>query len=246
VASRDNCTLPVIDLTPVLRAANLAKKFRSGWTELTVLGGLDLEVAHGEMVAIIGASGAGKSTLLHILGTLDRPSGGEIYFKEKALSGCRVEELAGLRNREMGFVWQFHYLLPEFTALENVAMPLRLRGVNPAEADQQGRELLAEVGLAERATHRPGELSGGEQQRVALARALVGRPSLLLADEPTGNLDQKTGDMVFRLIQRLHRDYHLTSIIATHNLGFAQRCDRVLELEDGRLKPVVSWTGREV
>lgn len=230
----------------LLRAVNLTKKFQSGWAELVVLDGLNLEVARGEMVVIMGASGAGKSTLLHLLGTLDTPTDGEIYFNEKALSGNSLDEVTSLRNREVGFVWQFHYLLPEFTALENVSMPLRIRGVAPKEAEQRGRELLAEVGLAERAGHRPGELSGGEQQRVALARALVGRPSLLLADEPTGNLDAKTGEMVFRLIEQLHHTYQLTSIIATHNASFARACPRVLELESGRLRPAGDLTGTEV
>ena len=161
-------------LAVVLKALNLTKKFRSGWTEITVLEGLNLEVARGEMVAVMGESGAGKSSLLHLLGTLDRPTEGEVYFLEKAFSGWSWSEVSRFRNREIGFVWQFHYLLPEFSALENVTMSLRIRGVRPAEAEQRGRELLAEVGLAERAQHRPGELSGGEQQRVALARALVG------------------------------------------------------------------------
>lgn len=224
-------------MTALLRAANLTKKFRSGWTELVVLDDLDLEVARGEMVAIIGESGAGKSTLLQILGALDRATNGEVYFDDRAFSGWSGTELARFQNQEIGFVWQFHYLLPEFTALENVTMPLRIRGAPPAGVERRGREVLGEVGLNERAQHRPGELSGGEQQRVALARALVGRPSLLLADEPTGNLDSRTGDMVFRLIEQLHRTYHLTSVLATHNLAFAQRCQRVLQLEGGRLRP---------
>lgn len=231
-------------MTAVLRAANLTKKFRSGGTELVVLDGLDFEVASGEMVAIMGASGSGKTTLLQILGMLDRPTSGELYFQQKALSGCSLEEVTELRNRQMGFVWQSHYLLPEFTALENVSMPLRIRGMPPAETEAAGRELLAEVGLADRAEHRPGELSGGEQQRVALARALVGRPALLFADEPTGSLDLKTGDMVFSLLEQLHRTYRLTSIIATHNPGFAERCQRVMALDNGRLQPVMNVTER--
>jgi len=205
----------------LLRTVNLTRKFRSGWAELTVLDGLALEVERGEMIAVIGESGAGKSTLLHVLGTLDTPTSGELYFDDRDVCSWDREQVADFRNRETGFVWQFHYLLPEFSALENVSMPLRIRGTPPAEAERRGRESLAEVGLAERVDHRPGELSGGEQQRVALARALVGRPSLLLADEPTGNLDVRTGDMVFRLIEQLHRTHHLTSIIATHNQAFA-------------------------
>ena len=220
-----------------LRAARLTKCFRSGAADLVVLEDLELQVSRGEMVAIVGESGAGKSTLLHLLGTLDTPTNGEVYLIEKRISGWSLNEIAGLRNREIGFVWQFHYLLPEFSALENVIMPLRIRGIAQAAAEQKGRELLGEVGLAERVHHRPGELSGGEQQRVALARALVAEPSLLLADEPTGNLDLKTGDMVFRLIEQLHRTHRLTSVIATHNLAFAERCDRVLRLENGRLWP---------
>jgi lipoprotein-releasing system ATP-binding protein len=227
----------------LLQAVNLARKFRSGWVEILVLDQLNLEVAQGEMVAVVGESGAGKTTLLQILGLLDRPTSGEIYFNERALSGCSLNEVTGIRNRQIGFVWQFHYLLPEFSALENVSMPLRIRGVSPEEAEQRGCELLAEVGLADRAGHRPGELSGGEQQRVALARALAGRPKLLLADEPTGSLDFRTGDMVFRLIEQLHRSYQLTSIIATHNYSFARRCQKVLELENGRLRPAGNLSG---
>ena len=230
----------------VLRAVNLTKKFRSGSTDLTVLEQLNLEVAQGEMLAIMGESGAGKSTLLQILGTLDRPTTGEVYFSEKAFSGWTGSEVARFRNREVGFVWQSHYLLPELSALENVSLPLRIRGVRPAEAEQRGMELLAEVGLAQRGQHRTGELSGGEQQRVALARALVGRPSLLLADEPTGSLDFKTASMVLDLIEQLHRRYQLTSLFATHNVAVAQRCQRVLQLEDGRLQPVVNLAGHQV
>jgi lipoprotein-releasing system ATP-binding protein len=220
-----------------LRAVDLTKIFRSGSSDLVVLEELNLAVQRGEMVAIVGESGAGKSTLLHILGTVDRPTSGEVYLKQKTVTGGDVEEVAGLRNREIGFVWQFHYLLPEFSALENVTMPLRIRGIAKAAAERRGRELLSEVGLAERIHHRPGELSGGEQQRVALARALVGQPSLLLADEPTGNLDLRTGDMVFRLIEQLHRNHNLTSVVATHNPAFAERCHRVLCLSNGRLWP---------
>lgn len=227
----------------LLRAVDLTKTFQSGWAEIVVLDQLNLEVARGEMVAVIGESGAGKTTLLQILGMLDRPTSGELYFDERPLSSRSLNEATEIRNRSIGFVWQFHYLLPEFTALENVGMPLRIRGAGPEEAERRGRDLLAEVGLADRAGHRPGELSGGEQQRVALARALAGRPSLLLADEPTGSLDFKTGDMIFRLIEQLHRSYQLTSILATHNLGFARRCQRVLELENGRLRPAANLSG---
>jgi lipoprotein-releasing system ATP-binding protein len=196
---------------------------------------INLEVKRGERLAIVGESGAGKSTLLHLLGMLDRPSSGGLYFESRNLLELTDAELAEFRNKEIGFVWQIHYLLPEFTALENVMMPLLIRGRNRREAEIEGSRWLAEVGLAERASHRSGELSGGEQQRVALARALVGKPSLLLADEPTGNLDLRNGEMIFDLIGQLHRSHSLTSVIVTHNLTFARQCDRVLRLEAGRL-----------
>src|SRR5438874_12547107 len=190
------------------------------------------------MLAIVGASGTGKSTLLHILGALDKPSAGEIYCAQLRLSSLSENEAADFRNREIGFVWQFHYLLPEFTALENVAMPLILRGCKRSDAESEASKWLHEVGLSERGHHRSGELSGGEQQRVALTRALITQPKLLLADEPTGDLDTRTADSVFELIARLHRDYQLTSLIATHNLAFARRCHRVLRLEAGRVYEV--------
>ena len=223
---------------PLLRTADLMRVYRSGTADLTVLAGINLEVEEGECVAIVGESGAGKSSLLHLLGALDRPSSGAIYFKSTDLSGLTDAQLAEFRNKEVGFVWQIHYLLPEFTALENVLMPLLIGGKSQREAEPEASAWLAEVGLAERAWHRSGELSGGEQQRVALARALVGKPSLLLADEPTGNLDQRNGEMIFDLIRQLHRSHGLTSIIATHNLTFARRCDRVLRLEGGQLLPL--------
>lgn len=199
---------------------------------------LSLEVQSGEMLGIVGESGTGKSTLLHILGALDRASEGDVYFAQLRLSQLSEDGAAEFRGRELGFVWQFHYLLPEFTALENVAMPLLLRGTRKREAEQQARNWLQEVGLANRASHRSGELSGGEQQRVALARALITGPKILMADEPTGDLDDRTAETVFALIARLHRDYRLTSLIVTHNLGFARRCDRVLRLERGRAAEV--------
>ena len=188
------------------------------------------------MLAIVGESGTGKSTLLHILGTLDRPSEGDIYFAQLSLKLLSDEQAADLRNREIGFVWQFHYLLPEFDALENVAMPLLARGENPKQARARAAEWLREVGLGDRMHHRSGELSGGEQQRVALARALVTGPKLLLADEPTGDLDTGTAERVFDLIARLHLQHQLTSIIVTHNLEFARRCGRILRLHAGRLE----------
>ena len=188
------------------------------------------------MLAIVGESGTGKRTLLHILGTLDRPSEGDIYFAQLSLKLLSDEQAADLRNREIGFVWQFHYLLPEFDALENVAMPLLARGENPKQARARAAEWLREVGLGDRMHHRSGELSGGEQQRVALARALVTGPKLLLADEPTGDLDTGTAEKIFDLIARLHLQHQLTSIIVTHNLEFARRCGRILRLHAGRLE----------
>ena len=192
------------------------------------------------MLAIVGESGTGKSSLLHILGTLDRPSEGDIYFAQLSLKSLSDESAADLRNREIGFVWQFHYLLPEFDALENVAMPLLARGENPKQAQARAAEWLREVGLGDRMHHRSGELSGGEQQRVALARALVTGPKLLLADEPTGDLDTGTAERIFDLIARLHLQHQLTSIIVTHNMEFAKRCGRILRLHGGRLEEVSS------
>ncbi len=217
-----------------IRARGLSKVYRSGAADLTVFAKLDLDVQRGEMLALVGESGAGKSTLLHLLGGLDAPSEGKIYYGEKELSGLAEAERADFRNREIGFVWQIHYLLPEFTALENVSMPLLIRGVPRAQAASEARARLDEVGLGARSHHRAGELSGGEQQRVVLARALVGRPSVLLADEPTGNLDFRTGEMIFELLEGLHRAHGLTSVFVTHNLAFARRCSRVLSLEQRR------------
>ncbi len=192
-----------------LRIEGLKKVFRSGASELVLFENLSFEVMEGEMLAVVGESGAGKSTLLHIIGTLDRPSAGDVYCAHLQLSSLSENAAADFRNRKIGFVWQFHYLLPEFTALENVAMPLLMRGI---------------------------------QQRAALARALITKPKLLLADEPTGDLDSRTADAVFELIARLHRDHQLSSLIATHNIGFARRCHRVLRLENGRIKEVAPET----
>jgi lipoprotein-releasing system ATP-binding protein len=222
----------------ILRVDNLRKVFQSGAADLVLFDNLSFRVRKGEMLALVGESGAGKSTLLHILGTLDRPSAGDVYCAQVKVQSLAAEAAADFRNREIGFVWQFHHLLPEFTALENVAMPLLLRGMPRGEAEADARNWLREVGLENRSHHRSGELSGGEQQRVALARALVTRPQLLLADEPTGDLDTRTAEAVFQLIARLHRDYRLTSLIATHNLAFARRCSRVLRLEHGHLVEV--------
>ncbi len=222
----------------MLRVENLKKVFRSGKSELVLFENLSFQVRTGEMLAIVGESGAGKSTLLHILGVLDTASEGEVYFAKIDLRSLTEDAAAEFRSRELGYVWQFHYLLPEFTAVENVAMPLYMRGVNRREAEQEALRWLQEVGLAVRASHRSGELSGGEQQRVALARALVTRPKVLMADEPTGDLDNRTADAVMDLIAKLHREYRLTSLIVTHNHAFARRCDRVLKLAGGRLSEV--------
>ena len=222
-----------------VRAEGLRKVFRTGNAELVLFENRTFQVARGEILAIMGQSGAGKSTLLHILGTLDSASAGDLYFGELVVNSLTEEAAAEFRNRELGFVWQFHYLLPEFTALENVAMPLLVRGRNRIESLQEALKWLREVGLEQRAHHRPGELSGGEQQRVALARALITKPRVLLADEPTGDLDSRTADVIFELIATLHRDHQLTSLVATHNHSFARRCDRVLRLEQGRLEEIV-------
>jgi lipoprotein-releasing system ATP-binding protein len=224
----------------ILRVEALRKVFRSGASDLVLFDNLSFRVRKGEMLAVIGESGAGKSTLLHILGALDTPSAGDVYCAQLRLRTLSDEAAADFRNREIGFVWQFHYLLPEFTAAENVAMPLLVRGHARQEAESVARRWLHEVGLLDRAHHRPGELSGGEQQRVALARALITRPQLLLADEPTGDLDNRTAESVFTLIARLHREYGLTSVIATHNLVFARRCDRVMRLHRGQLEELNS------
>jgi lipoprotein-releasing system ATP-binding protein len=234
----------------MLRAENLTKIYpavagdargkNSARGEVVLFRGLSLTVAAGEMVAIVGESGSGKSSLLHLLAALDKPTEGDVWVGEAGANQIRLGSLnarqaAEFRNRDVGYVWQFHYLLPEFTALENIAMPLLARGESRSIALDKARIWLNEVGLAVRADHRSGELSGGEQQRISLARALVTGPKLLLADEPTGDLDGKTGDAVFELIQKLHETHALTSILVTHNMDFAMRCGRVLRLKDGRL-----------
>jgi lipoprotein-releasing system ATP-binding protein len=224
----------------VIRASKLTKSYRSGNSDLVVFADMDLEVMRGESLALIGESGAGKSTLLYLLSGLDSPTRGTISYNSRELRGLADSGLAEFRNREIGFVWQSHNLLPEFTALENVMMPLLVRGARQAEARAASMERLAEVGLVERASHRAGELSGGEQQRAALARALAGEPSVLLADEPTGNLDFRTGEMIFELLSRLQRQHELTCILVTHNNSFARRCDRILKLEGGVLVPVAA------
>ncbi len=221
--------------TPIVRVEGLCKSYRTARGELLLFEDLNLEIASGEMVAIVGQSGAGKSTLLHILGALDAPSAGTVYCASTNVASLSRRQAVAFRNREIGYVWQFHYLLPEFTAEENVAMPLLARGMGKQEALQTASNWLREVDLEDRGTHRPGELSGGEQQRVALARALVCNPRLLLADEPTGDLDSMTAGRVFELIERLHASHGLTSILVTHNMELAQRCTRTLRLANGRL-----------
>ena len=220
-----------------LTAEGIVKTYVVGQTTLTVLRDLDLEIAAGEMAAIVGASGVGKSTLLHVLGGLDRVDRGTIAIRDTVLTSLPDAEIVAFRNRQVGFVFQFHHLLPEFSAVENAEMPMRIARMPLEEARARATELLTRVGLGERLTHRPGMLSGGEQQRVAVARALIMRPALLLADEPTGDLDETTADSLHALLREMHRDFHLTSIIATHNPRLAAACDRVLRLEGGRLVP---------
>ena len=220
-----------------LEITALSKSYPVGGRRLAVLRNLELTVAASEMVAIVGASGVGKSTLMHVVGGLDRLDGGRIRVGETDVTNLPDAELVAFRNRHVGFVFQFHHLLPEFSALENAEMPLRIARVPSGEARKRAQVLLEQVGLADRVEHRPGTLSGGEQQRVAMARALVMRPSLLLADEPTGDLDEQTGETLHRLLREMHERYGLTSLIATHNLRLAAACDRTLRLEDGRLQP---------
>jgi lipoprotein-releasing system ATP-binding protein len=234
-----------LDAQSAIWVDSLAKIYRSGGAEVIVFRNVSFQVRRGERLAIIGESGAGKSTLLHLLGGLDRPSAGRIVFRDQDIVSLGDNSLAEFRNRAIGFVWQNPSLLPEFTALENVMMPLLIRGVTPENAARAARSRLEEVGLKTRASHRAGELSGGEQQRVALARALVGTPKVLLADEPTGNLDFRTGDTIMNLLTDLHTSHDLTSVLVTHNLGFASRCDRVLELRKGVLHSPSSMEPQE-
>jgi lipoprotein-releasing system ATP-binding protein len=222
----------------VLEAIDLAKEYRGGdGGTITILDGVNLEVPRGEMVAVVGASGAGKSTLLHMLGALDQPTRGSVRIGGQGLSGRSDEDLSKLRNRSVGFVFQFHHLLREFTALENVMMPLRIAGWDTARARARARELLERVGLGGRVEHKPAALSGGEQQRTAVARALAIDPIVLLADEPSGNLDHVNSERLHDLFAELSRDLEIAMVIATHNRSLAARADRTLLLEDGRLTP---------
>jgi lipoprotein-releasing system ATP-binding protein len=223
---------------PLIQVVNLYKSFQMEGLELTVLKEINLMIARGEILAIVGASGAGKSTLLHILGTLDRPTSGTVLFDGKDVFQLSDQKQAEFRNRRIGFVFQFHHLLPEFTALENVCMPGYIQGRPALEVRAEAAALLKEVGLDHRVKHKPGELSGGEQQRVAVARALIQRPDLVLADEPTGNLDTHTGDALFNLMRTLNRSRGITFIIVTHNEKLSAQADRIIHMEDGQIAPL--------
>jgi ABC-type lipoprotein export system ATPase subunit len=221
---------------PLLQARALTKSYAMGRRTLEVLRGVDLDVTRGEFLALRGASGAGKSTLLHLIGGLDSPNAGEIFFKGQNLARFSEGELTHFRNRRVGFIFQAYHLLPELTALENVCLPARIARISAAQVEKRGRELLSRAGLAERVEHKPSELSGGEQQRVAIARALVNEPELLLADEPTGNLDSKTGGEIIELIKNLCAEKQMTLLIATHDENVAARAKRVIQLVDGLIQ----------
>jgi lipoprotein-releasing system ATP-binding protein len=222
----------------MIEAVNLTKSFQMAGLELTVLKSINLTIAQGEILAIVGASGAGKSTLLHILGTLDRPTSGTVLFEGQDLFQLSDQKQAEFRNRRIGFVFQFHHLLPEFTALENVCLPAYIQNRSANDAQAEATSLLKDVGLEHRMNHKPGELSGGEQQRVAVARALIQQPNLVLADEPTGNLDTHTGDALFTLMRTLNRSRGITFVIVTHNEKLSAQADRIIHMEDGQIVPL--------
>ncbi len=219
----------------LMQCQKISRSYADGQRELHVLQGIDVHINDGEMLAIVGSSGSGKSTLLHCMGGLDQPTSGDILFRGESIRQWSAKKLADWRNQELGFIYQFHHLLPEFNALENIAMPLLIAGINGREANIRAQELLERVGLADRAQHRPAELSGGERQRVAIARALANKPSLVLADEPTGNLDDVTADTVFELLRELNRELATAFVIVTHDRQLAEQLPRTLELHQGQL-----------
>lgn len=225
----------------IINCQQLEKTYADGASQVQVLKTLDLTVYQGERLAIIGQSGSGKSTLLHLLGGLDQPSAGTVFIHNTDIHKLNSKQQGEFRNRHLGFVYQFHHLLAEFTALENVALPLLIRGVKPAQATKKALELIARVGLADRQSHKPGELSGGERQRISLARALVTEPSCVLADEPTGNLDQQTAEETYALILELNQSLNISFVIVTHDIKLAQRMDRTLKLIDGHLENNTTW-----
>ncbi len=224
----------------LVRVRGLRKSYITEAGKLEVLKGIDLDIKRGEMVSVVGASGVGKSTLLHILGTLDRPTSGEVFFDGVNVFGFNDQELAAFRNKKIGFVFQFHHLLPEFNAVENAMMPALISGMPRKQAESRAEELLSELGLSGRLKHRPGELSGGEQQRVAVARALIMEPALVLADEPTGNLDTQTGRELFELLRKLNKKKGITFLVVTHNEILASECSVVLRMVDGRFNHTLS------
>lgn len=229
--------------TPLLQCHNLCKRYQEGSVQTEVLQNVSFTLQSGEMMAIVGSSGSGKSTLLHLLGGLDAPTSGDVIFNGRSLNAMTSSAKAELRNRELGFIYQFHHLLPDFSALENVAMPLLIGKMNKTEAQARALEMLAAVGLEKRAAHRPSELSGGERQRVAIARALVNRPRLVMADEPTGNLDARNADAIFDLLGELNETQDTAFLVVTHDLHLAKRLSHQMEMRDGQLNPEVTMAG---